>query len=559
MGEAHHGGFGHGLVQDEGALHLRRAQPVAGDVHHVVHAPGDPVVAVGVAAGAVAGEVEALVGGVVGIDDALMIAVERAELPRPGCRDHQVAGGLGVLDDRAVRIHQGGLDAEEGTRGRAGLQLRNTGQRRDHDAAGLGLPPRVHHRAAAFADHAVVPLPRFGIDGLADGAEDPQARAAGAGDVFVALTHELADGGGRGVEDVDAVLVDDPPAARGVGVGGHAFEHQRRRAVGQRAVDDVRVTGDPADVGGAPVDVAVVVVEDVLVRHGGVQQVAAGTVLDPLGLTRRTGGIEDEKRILGVHDGRLERSGLAVHEVVVPDIAAFAPRHVGAGPADGEHRVDVGTVGQRHLGVLLERHRSTAPDSLVGGDQRPAVGVEDAILQRLGREAAEDHRVDGADARAGEHGVGGLRDHRHVDAHPVALGHAAAGQSVGEPADGVGQLPVGDALLDVGLVSLPDDRHLVGPFRQMAVDTVDRGVEGCAFEPAHPTCGEIVGGHLRPLGIPVDELPGAVTPECVRIRNGLLVEFDVARVVDVAPGAQRLRYGIGVRHVSFCLKALQRP
>jgi hypothetical protein len=63
-----------------------------------------------------------------------------------------------------------------------------------------------------------------------------------------------AQRGRRGVEIVTPV-VDDLPVAAGVGVGGHALEHDGRRAVGQRAVDDVAVAGDPADVGGAEEDV----------------------------------------------------------------------------------------------------------------------------------------------------------------------------------------------------------------------------------------------------------------------------------------------------------------
>jgi hypothetical protein len=44
---------------------------------------------------------------------------------------------------------------------------------------------------------------------------------------------------------------------------------------------------------------------------------------------------------------------------------------------------------------------------------------------------AEDHRVRGADARARQHGHHGLRDHRHVDRHPVAGLDAEVGQRVG--------------------------------------------------------------------------------------------------------------------------------
>ena len=110
-----------------------------------------------------------------------------------------------------------------------------------------------------------------------------------------------ADRGRRRVEDGDLVLLDDLPEAGRAGIGRDALEHHRGGAVGQRAVDDVAVAGDPADVGGAPVDVAVVVVEDVLVGHRGVDEVAAGRVHDALGLAGGAGGVEDEQRVLGVH------------------------------------------------------------------------------------------------------------------------------------------------------------------------------------------------------------------------------------------------------------------
>ena len=67
------------------------------------------------------------------------------------------------------------LHAEERQGRGAGLQRDGAGQRRDHVAAGLGLPPGVDDRAAAVADHAEIPFPRLGIDRLADGAEQAQA------------------------------------------------------------------------------------------------------------------------------------------------------------------------------------------------------------------------------------------------------------------------------------------------------------------------------------------------------------------------------------------------
>ena len=49
-----------------------------------------------------------------------------------------------------------------------------------------------------------------------------------------------------------------------------------------------------------------------------------------------------------------------------------------------------------------------------------APGIDDALLQDFGGEAAEHHRMRRTDARAGLHGDHGLDRHRHVDDHAVA-------------------------------------------------------------------------------------------------------------------------------------------
>ena len=383
MREADHRGFGDRLVQHEGAFHFGRAHAVPRDVHHVVDASGDPVVAVRVASRAVAGEVEALVGSVVGVDHPLMVAVDRADLARPRCRDDQVAGCLGLLDDLAVAIHERGLHTEERLRRGTRLEICDARKGCDHDAAGLGLPPGVDDGAATFADDAVVPLPGLGIDRFAHRAQELQALPRGARDVLVALRHELPDGRWRGIEDVHLVLVHDLPTPGRVGICRHALEHQRCRTVGQRPVDDVRVACDPADVGRAPVDVAVVVVEDVLVRHGSVEHVPTRAVLDALRLAGGPRRIEDEQRILGRHDRRFEGIGLAAHEFVVPDVPSLAPGHVAASSLHGQDGMHARTVGQGGLGVLLERDGAPAAQTLVRGDQRLAVRIEDPVLERL--------------------------------------------------------------------------------------------------------------------------------------------------------------------------------
>ena len=148
------------------------------------------------------------------------------------------------------------------------------GQRGHQDAAGFGLPPGVDDRATFPPTTSLIPIPGFGIDRLADG-----ARASGCSDRMFRQTRcpvPSARGWRWGrCRTVDLVLFADLPEARGVRVGRHAFKHQGRRAIGQRAVDDIAVAGDPAHIGGAPVDIAVVVIETYFMGHRGIDKIAA--------------------------------------------------------------------------------------------------------------------------------------------------------------------------------------------------------------------------------------------------------------------------------------------
>src|SRR5690606_36658576 len=109
------------------------------------------------------------------------------------------------------------------------------------------------------------------------------------------------------------------------------------RAVGKRTVYDVAVAGDPADIGGAPVDVPVTVIEDVSMRHRSVDEIAAGGVQHALRLAGGTGGVEDEKRILGLHLLRLALGLNRAHLVVIPQVAAAGPADLRTGAAHDKH------------------------------------------------------------------------------------------------------------------------------------------------------------------------------------------------------------------------------
>ena len=219
----------------------------------------------------------------------------------------------------------------------------------------------------------------------------------------------------------------------GVGIARNALEHQRGRAVGERTVDDIAVAGDPAHVRRAPVDVAVMVVEHVLVRDRRVDEIATRRMHDALGASRRAGGVEDEEGILRAH---LDRRAVGVdlgHLLVQPQIAARRPRNRVARATHDQHFLAaLGAPLQGLVGVLLERYGFAAARALVRRDDEFAVGVLDAAREAFGRKAAEDDRVNRADARAGEHGVRRLGNHRQVDRDAVALFDPIRLQHVGE-------------------------------------------------------------------------------------------------------------------------------
>ena len=108
-------------MRDQRALDFGGAHAMAGDVDDVVDAAGDPVIAVGVAAAAVAGEVLAGIGREIGLLEALMVAVDRAHLARPGSAMQRLpAQAPSSTLPSASTIS--GYHAEERQRRRAGLE-----------------------------------------------------------------------------------------------------------------------------------------------------------------------------------------------------------------------------------------------------------------------------------------------------------------------------------------------------------------------------------------------------------------------------------------------------
>ena len=116
---------------------------------------------------------------------------------------------------------------------------------------------------------------------------------------MVAPLHEGTNGGWGRIEQGDAVLLDDLPHAVVAREVGHALVHHLGGTVGQRAIHDVGVTRDPANIGGAPIDIGVgVKVEDILVGERCLGEIATAGVHDALGPTCGAAGVQQEQQLL---------------------------------------------------------------------------------------------------------------------------------------------------------------------------------------------------------------------------------------------------------------------
>jgi hypothetical protein len=96
-----------------------------------------------------------------------------------------------------------------------------------------------------------------------------------------------------------------------------------------------------------------------------------------------------------------------------------------------------------------------------------------------GENPPKDDRMDGADPRAGQHRIGGLGDHRHVDGDPVALLDAVGLHHVGKPADLIVKLAIGDLLVVIGLSPSQMIAVLIAALLQVPVDAVVGDVGQC--------------------------------------------------------------------------------
>ena len=346
---------------------------------------------------------------------------------------------------------------------------------------------------------------------------------------------------GRRREETDrAVLRDDPPERPGVGGADWLALVEHSGGAGeQRGVDDVGVPDDPPDVAGREHRLPRRHVVDVGHRPPQRDGISPAVAVDPLGLPRRAGGVEDVERVGGSHGDAAGRLRVA-HDL--------RPRHllpVGVALADlGRPLLTLqDDDGLRLVGAAVEslvEHRLVAHDPArldpAGGrDDDLGLSVLDAGRELCRGEAAENDRVDGSEARAGKHRDDRLGHHRHVDDDAVALVDPEAGEGAGETRHLVEQLGVAQGAFGARDGRVVVQRGLLTPScRDVPVEGVEADVElRVGKPPVEGRVGVVKDPPRR--GHPVDAL-GSRPPEPLGVAQARVVDALVCRRGAVAHG-----------------------
>ena len=177
-------------------------------------------------------------------------------------------------------------------------------------------------------------------------------------------------------------------------------------------------------------------------------------------------------------------------------------------------------------------------DAAACGQNDLRLGVVDASRELLGGEAAEHHRMHGADTSAGQHGDDRLGDHRHVDQHPIARRDAKVVERRAERRRLVEQFAIGGRALGRGDRAVVIERDLIAAAGlDMPVERIEAGVQARVGEPAAVDASLWVENALRRLD--PGDVPRRLRPEGLRIGAPAIIGLPIAAGHRFAPFRRR--------------------
>ena len=143
-----------------------------------------------------------------------------------------------------------------------------------------------------------IPDPCFGINRFADRSQEAKTREIVSLWVLFSPFHERSDRSRSGIENRDAILLNDSPPPISPPSIRRPLVHHTRHAVREGPIDNVTVTRDPPNVCSRPTHICFgLYVKDQSMSCRGVRQIATGRVKNSFRACRRTRGVHDVERV----------------------------------------------------------------------------------------------------------------------------------------------------------------------------------------------------------------------------------------------------------------------
>ena len=262
------------------------------------------------------------------------------------------------------------------------------------------------------------------------------------------------------------------PKGRGIRCADRlAFEDDRCVAVSQRRITNIGMSNDPTHVRGGPKDIARIHIVDVFHRPVQRHQMASGGADNALWGAGCARGIENISRMITGH-GHAGRGGYALLQFMPFDVPrsqfCFA---LGALQNNAKFRFMRSQI-DRAIEQWFIGYDAAGLDAAGTCNNCLWRGIINTDGQFICGKAAEDNRMDRADADTCQHGHQGLRDHGHVDDNPVSRHDPFGGQPACKGGDLLLQLCIG------GFGFLPCDRAIIDNGHPIAMAGLNMAING---------------------------------------------------------------------------------
>ena len=137
------------------------------------------------------------------------------------------------------------------------------------------------------------------------------------------------------------MLVANFPKPRSGWVVGNALKHQRRRTIGQWAINNIAMTCNPTNISRAPIVLAFLVIKYILVGHGCINHIAACGAQNAFWLPGWSGCIENKHWVFGIHFFWITCWKRCRGGFFIVDITTIDPSHIT--PSSGHHKYGIHT------------------------------------------------------------------------------------------------------------------------------------------------------------------------------------------------------------------------